>query len=89
MIISDNSKLYSKTAFQTQPNKTIHMYKDHSLCLSYPPDIKWTERTNIHEYTIPWLSEWILYYELYLINGGDWEGKESPVHFTERDKNLE
>lgn len=69
------------------PSKEIHMYDDHTLCLHYPPDMKWSERTNIYQYTIPWLIEWILYYEIYLKNGGFWEGPESPTHITEYDKN--
>lgn len=69
------------------PCKEIHMYDDHSLCLHYPPDMKWGERTAIYRYTIPWLIEWITYYEIYLLNGGHWEGPESPAHITEFDKN--
>jgi hypothetical protein len=71
-----------------QPSQEIHMYPDHTLCLHYPPDMKWTGQTQIYLFTIPWLLEWIHYYEIYLINGGKWEGPESPVHFTEEDKNL-
>lgn len=70
------------------PSSKIHMYSDRSLCLHYPPDLKWSATTPIYKYTIPWLIEWIVYYELYLVNGGNWEGPESPVHFTEEDKNV-
>lgn len=70
------------------PSNEIHMYPDHSLCLHYTQDMKWSARTLIYEYTIPWLVEWIVYYELYLINGGKWEGPESPVHLMEADKNV-
>ena len=71
-----------------EPCKEIHMYQDHSLCLHYPPDLPWNEKILIHEYTIPWLIEWIVYYELYLINGNVWEGSESPTHFTECERNI-
>jgi hypothetical protein len=70
------------------PSIKIHMYEDHSLCLHYPPDMKWNSWTPIHRYTVPWVIEWIHFYELYLINGGKWEGPESPIHFTEEDKNI-
>lgn len=70
------------------PTKDIHMYNDHSLCLYYPPDMKWNHKTKIYQYTIPWISEWIIFYERYKVNGNIWEGKESPVHITERDKNI-
>jgi len=71
-----------------EPNKHIHMYKDHSLCLYFPPDMRWNEKIKLHEYTIPWISEWILYYEIYLINGNKWEGQESPYHITDLDMNV-
>ncbi len=71
-----------------EPSKEIHMYDDHSLCLHYSSDMKWTEKVKIHQYTIPWISEWAIFYEIYLMNGGKWEGKESPSHFTEADKNI-
>jgi hypothetical protein len=65
-----------------KPSSKIHMYQDHSLCLSYSKDTKWTENTKVYENTIPWLVEWIIFYELYLVNGNIWEGKESPDHLT-------
>lgn len=65
-----------------KPSSRIHMYPDHSLCLSYWKETKWSEKTKVYENTIPWLIEWIIYYELYLINGNVWEGKESPDHLT-------
>lgn len=72
-----------------KPCKEIHMYENHSLCLHYPPDMKWSSWTPIYQYTIPWVVEWPLYYEIYLENGGHWEGPESPVHFTDQDRNLD
>lgn len=70
------------------PSKEIHMYENHTLCLHYPPDLKWSGWTPIYKYTIPWTVEWIHYYEIFLVNGGKWEGRESPVHFTEYDRNI-
>ncbi len=64
------------------------MFNDHSICLHYPPDMFWTEKIKIYQFTVPWISEWIIYYEIYLLNGGKWEGRESPVHFTESDVNV-
>jgi hypothetical protein len=64
------------------------MYGDHSLCLHYPADMKWSGHTPLYKYTIPWIAEWILFYELYLINGGKWKGRESPVHLKEEEKNI-
>ena len=64
------------------------MYQDYSLCLHYKPDMKWSSTTQIYQYTIPWLCEWIIFYELYLVNGNVWLGSESPFHLTEQDKNI-
>ena len=71
-----------------EPSRHIHMFRDHSLCLHYPPDMQWNEKIKIYQYTIPWISEWIIYYEIYLVNGNKWEGRESPVHITEADQNI-
>lgn len=71
-----------------EPCKEIHMYNDHSLCLHYPIDMFWNEKIKIFEFTIPWISEWIIFYELYLVNGNIWEGRESPTHIRESDKNI-
>ncbi len=70
-----------------EPSVEIHMYRNHSLCLHYREDMKWTEKIKIYEYTVPWISEWITFYELYLINGNRWEGRESPAHHKESDQN--
>lgn len=70
-----------------EPNKYIHMYSDHSICLHYPPDLKWNERTKLYLFTVPWISEWIIFYEIYKVKK-KWLGKESPVHIQERDKNI-
>jgi hypothetical protein len=71
-----------------KPSREIHMYTDHSLCLHYPPDMKWNGKTLIYKFTIPWVIEWIHFYEIFLINGGIWEGRESPAHFTDADRNI-
>ena len=64
------------------------MYRDKSLCLCYAKDMKWNERTDVYAYTVPWVAEWLVYYELYLINGHQWEGPESPDHLTEATINV-
>lgn len=51
-------------------NEEIHMYKeDNSLCLYFPKDKSWTERSRLFNTIIPWTHEWFLYYELYQITG--------------------
>ena len=60
-----------------KPNADIHIYREGSLCLFYPGDLKWKDSTSIAEHTIPWIFEWILFYELYLLTGV-WEGEFVP-----------
>ncbi|MDP1815442.1 MAG: phospholipase D-like domain-containing protein [Leadbetterella sp.] len=60
------------------PKADIHIYSEGSLCLFYPGDLRWKDNTSIAEYTIPWIIEWILFYELYQLSGV-WEG-ESVAH---------
>lgn len=51
-----------------------HFYPaDNSLCLYYPGDLNWSDKHHLHDKTIPWLAEWLVFYELYQITGR-WEG---------------
>ena len=47
----------------------IHMYADGSLCLYYPKDFVYSEKSNIHDTILPWAHEWFVFYELYQIKG--------------------
>jgi len=62
-----------------EASEHIHIYKDGSLCLYYPGDHNWNSYTKLTETIIPWISEWIIYYEIYL-STGIWVGNESPYH---------
>lgn len=55
----------------------IHMYKEGNLCLYYPSDFNWNASTAFAHYLIPWVNEWIIYYEIYKISGV-WEGPAAP-----------
>lgn len=58
-------------------SRSIHMYRDGSLCLYYPVDFTWTDKENLHEKILPWTAEWLVFYERYLYSG-KWEGREAP-----------
>lgn len=60
-----------------EPSAAIHIYEEGALCLFYPGDLNWKDRTSIAENTIPWIFEWILFYELFLLTGL-WEGEYVP-----------
>lgn len=54
-------------------HKDIHMYSNtNGLCLHYPKDGDWTAQKPLYSTIIPWIHEWFVYYELYLITGR-WE----------------
>lgn len=53
-----------------------HVYSDKSLCLFYPPKQPWIcGKSFIYSHTIPWVHEWILFYEIWKITGV-WEHPE-------------
>jgi len=51
-----------------QYHPEIHMYPDSSLCLYDPRKGEWDPSNHVYS-LIPWISEWLIFYELYLING--------------------
>lgn len=55
----------------------IHLYRDGSLCLYFPEDDPWKPTDLIYRKLIPWIAEWLLYYEIFLITG-EWQGPEAP-----------
>lgn len=48
-----------------------HTFPGDKLCLHMPG--QWNGHMYIAHTTIPWTSEWLLYYELWLVTG-TWEG---------------
>lgn len=53
-----------------QYNDDIHMYSsDNSLCLYYPKDFNFTDESHLYDTIVPWIHEWFVFYELYLIKG--------------------
>lgn len=65
---------------QIKFNPKIHLYKsDNRLCLYKTSEMNWGLHSKVYSITIPRIAEWILYYELFTINGGFWEGP-SALH---------
>lgn len=54
-----------------------HRYPDKSLCLYFPRDRSWTRKKYICTTIIPWVSEWLAFYELWCVTG-IWHGPEVP-----------
>lgn len=53
--------------------KIPHTYKDNELCLFYPKYKEWTKYDYISDKIIPWISEWLYFYEIWCITGS-WVG---------------
>lgn len=75
----DYNYLGSPKTYITDPNikydSKIHLYKDKSLCLYDCREDPWNHTKHISDTIIPWISEWIVYYEIYKLTG-IWIGTE-------------
>lgn len=61
---------------QIEYNDEIHLYKSGNLCLFHSSDLVWNDdKVIIAKTIIPWISEWIIFYEIWQITG-KWLGKE-------------
>jgi hypothetical protein len=56
----------------------VHMYRNDMLCLYDWREQPWQNSWHLHATIVPWVAEWLLYYELWLLTG-KWLGK-SAVH---------
>jgi hypothetical protein len=56
-----------------------HVYPLNTLCL-FLGNHEWHEATPIASTLVPWASEWLFFYELWLATGGEWlgEGEHPP-----------
>ena len=73
--VGNSPKIYI-TSPKVEYHDNIHMYKDNSLCLFHKNDFSWNdEKIIIAETIVPWVSEWIIFYEIWKIEG-KWKGKE-------------
>lgn len=52
----------------------IHMYKNGTLCLYDWREQSWNPVYHLSETVIPWIAEWLVYYELFQMTGR-WLGK--------------
>jgi len=61
-----------------KPSPSIHLNSNYTLCLYHFREYAFTKKFLLATEIIPWIIEWTLYYELYLINGNIWKGPEAP-----------
>ena len=67
----------------TQPGgkRLPHTYPGKRLCLYYPPSKEWRGEMLLCDTIIPWISEWLMNYEIW-ISTGKWCG--GGIHPTTR-----
>jgi hypothetical protein len=56
----------------------LHFHKDGTLCLYDWREQPWKKQLRLADTVIPWVAEWLLFYEIYLLTG-KWIGA-SAVH---------
>jgi hypothetical protein len=57
---------------ETRPGESLpHTYNTGTLCL-YEPD-EWTDSMYLADTIVPWTTEWLINYEIWLATG-DWHG---------------
>ncbi len=61
-----------------------HLYDEGNLCLHYPDE--WTPNMILSDSILPWTSEWLLHYEVWLATG-EWCG--GGTHPVRSQSNLE
>ena len=58
-----------------------HLYRDGTLCLSWPREWTWRGEALMAETILPWTAAWLGYYELWL-DTGEWLGPSSHAQLA-------
>jgi hypothetical protein len=68
-------RVVSEKLLRLENEKLPHVYSDkkQQLCLYYPKNNEWNGNMYIAETIVPWASEWLYFYENWLITG-EWHG---------------
>ena len=74
-----NVRVISPKLRRPDDKRLPHVFRDGSLCLCY--DWQWRASESIATTIVPWASEWLLHYELWLVTH-TWHG---GGHGTEHD----
>lgn len=61
----------------------IYNQKEQRICLYYPSNDEWDSSQYLADTIIPWASEWLFHYEIWL-STGEWQG--GGIHHDEEDK---
>lgn len=66
-------KVVSPKLIIPKGKKLPHVYSKDDLCLYYPDGKEWNEEKFLVKTIVPWVSEWLYHYEIWLVTG-DWNG---------------
>lgn len=69
---------------RSSPLSDTHRYRDGSLCLYRPGFRDWRPQDFVGESVVPWVSEWLFFYELWLTTGWWLGGGQHPTVATTR-----
>jgi hypothetical protein len=69
--LSDRPRMFviSPTLDRRGHRRLPHTFSDESLCLYYSPSSEWRKHEVLADTIVPWSSEWLLHYELWLVTG--------------------
>lgn len=62
-----------------------HVYPGNRLCLYAPHYKEWNSKLYLVDTIIPWISEWLLQYEIWLVTGIWCGGGEHPLNGKKKD----
>jgi hypothetical protein len=74
--VGESPKVYvdrPKLRRQTPEEPIPHTFADDRPCLFYPDGNEWSAKSPIALTIVPWLMEWLVYYEAWLFTG-EWQG---------------
>ncbi len=74
----------AKTEGRTLP----HVFSGAKLCLFHPDYHEWNSNMQLSDTVLPWISEWLFFYEIWLATGEWMGGGEHPLVKREADKLL-
>lgn len=66
-------RLIQPTLQTREGERCPHLYPDGVLCLYLPGAFEWTKEMQLVETIVPWISEWLAHYEVWLATG-EWTG---------------
>lgn len=71
--VAPRAKILSPKLERSDGARPPHLYPGDHLCLYLPGANEWANYMFLADTIVPWISEWLLHYEIWLISG-EWYG---------------